>query len=199
MPFFTIFECVNRKVVDRKTTSFFFVIIALLLPAVLGVSCANRESYLDVPKDLPKGYEDKYYTKVVVYYPVDQAIVKEEYEVPKTDNLLKAAIDQVLNGKPDNSNIIKIGPSNVKVLDAKISGRTAIVNFDKHILDFKASAESQRVVLASLVYTATQFDKVKELKILVEGKVRGEIDGRRIENLWGDVTLKEQPWKADGK
>ncbi|MDI6716577.1 MAG: GerMN domain-containing protein [Actinomycetota bacterium] len=171
-------------------------LLILLSAAVMG--CSSEPSYLQAPKDLPKSDSQKDFMEVVVFYPDNDAIARETHEVAKQPNKIKAALNEIFTVKPYNDNISPVIPDNVKVLDVKVKNGTAIVDFNRNILSFDVLKDSQELLLAAILSTirqANQAGDIKEVKFQVEGKEKGIIDGKDIENFWGDITLKQQPWK----
>lgn len=87
-------------------------------------------------------------------------------------------------------------PKSTKVLSVKIDGATAIVDFSKEIIT-RASAEAavsstgEALALESIRKTVANSPKIERVKVLVEGKSRGQVDGRLVEDFWGHVGLPE--------
>jgi hypothetical protein len=72
----------------------------------------------------------------------------------------------------------------------------AIVNFERSVLDFEAPEINQQLVVAAVVKTLEQFPEINQVKFQVEGLETGKIDDKDVEDFWGDVTLRSQPWKV---
>ncbi len=168
-------------------------VAALLALVVTG--CATEPSYLAAPPDLPKTDASNNYMQIVIYYPDKDALAKEVHEVPREADRVKAALDILFEGKPNNSNILPVMPENVKVLGIKIDNAMVTINFNRNILNFSGNKSSQDLLLMAIISTAQQSNSLKQFKFQVEGKEKGRIDGKDIEKLWGGVTLREQPWK----
>jgi len=168
-------------------------VVALLLIVVAG--CGTEPSYLAAPTDLPKTDASNNYMQIVVYYPDKDALAKEVREVPRETDKVKAALDILFEGKPNNGNIMPVMPENVKVLGTRIDNNTVTINFNRNILNFSGNKSSQDLLLMAIISTAQQSNSLKQFKFQVEGKEKGRIDGKDVEKFWGGVTLKDQPWK----
>jgi hypothetical protein len=87
-------------------------------------------------------------------------------------------------------------PRSTKVLSVKVDGTTASVDFSREIIT-RASAEAavsgtgEALALESIRRTMAGFPTLTRVKLLVEGRSRGELDGRLIEDFWGHVGLPE--------
>jgi hypothetical protein len=42
--------------------------------------------------------------------------------------------------------------------------------------------------------TLGQFPEAKKVRFTVEGKDKGTLDGKKIEDFWGAISLQGQPW-----
>jgi len=167
----------------------------LLILSAAATGCSRQPSYLGAPKDLPKSDAASNYMDVDIFYPDGDALSRETHEIPKAPDKIKAALDVLFQAKPNNGNIIPIMPENVKVLSTKVENGLLTINFNKNILFFDADKNAQDLLLAAIVSTARQSASIRQVKFLVEGKDKGQIDGKDIEKFWGDVSLKDQPWK----
>lgn len=177
-----------------------YIIIALSLllsTSILAVSCAKQPGYLSAPPGLPKSDDAKNYMQVTIYYPDKDALAKETHDIPKKPNRIKAALEVLFENKPNNSNINSIIPDGIKVLGVKMKKGLAIINFNRNILLFNDGKKGQYLLLSAIVATASDAGQgqIKLVKFQVEGKEKGQIGGKDIQNFWGDVTLKQQPWK----
>ncbi len=111
----------------------------------------------------------------------------------KGDDIYKLALEQLIKGPENSSEGNPVLPKTTKVLSVEKQGELLIVNFSKEIiLDATlvgASSSTEALALASIANTLTEFPEVKRVKILVEGKDSGDIDGRRIEDFWGHIGI----------
>jgi hypothetical protein len=57
--------------------------------------------------------------------------------------------------------------------------------------DVVRSSGTEALALSAVYFTLAQFPGVEKVRLLVEGKSRGSVDGRLIEGFWGHVGLPE--------
>lgn len=169
------------------------VILLVILAASLITGC-SKES--EVTREVSQRLENQEnLVQVVVCYPADGMIIEEIRDVEQSKFTPTEAVRQIF----EVENYIKkhkpIIPA-TRVIDVKVEGDTAIVNFERSILNFEASESDQQLVITSIVSTLSQFPNIKKVKLQVEGRESGKIDGKDIEAFWGKVTLKEQPWQV---
>ena len=155
--------------------------------------CAFGDKYTPPAADLPERTRQIY-----VYYATGRTIVEEKRVIADTPDAIKKALEIALKAQPqDNPNIAIVQPQG-KVLNVKVDkSGLATINFNKQILNFEASKKEKALAFAAIIETIRQFKNVKKLRFQVEGKESGFIDGKKIENFWGDISLKDQPWDID--
>lgn len=166
------------------------VILVVILLLVLAAGCSKTPSVTPAPKDVPEKT-----SKIMVFYPTDVDLIGEEHIIPTVKNMPKAALEELFKGQPIAKGIPVLFPRTVRVLDVKVKGNTATINFSREILDLKAPKNVQVIAVAGIVSTVTQFPNIKQAIFNVEGKEKGKIGGKDIGRFWGDVTLDKQPWK----
>jgi spore germination protein GerM len=169
--------------------------ILVLLVVTIIVGCTQSPSDRIKTKGNQEITRPPKTVKVVVYYPAKEAIFGEDHFVSRTDNLPLAALKELFQGKPLFKKLSPILPQNVKILSVTVKDGLAVVNFSREILDFKVDKRSQELALGAIVQTLTEFPNIRKVKFLVEGKEKGTIAGQSIEEFWGAVTLKQQPWQ----
>ncbi|MDP1809064.1 MAG: GerMN domain-containing protein [Actinomycetota bacterium] len=150
----------------------------------------------------------KQQVEVLVYYPIIGSdggyMVGEARSVPSSaKNIPKSAIEHLITGKPTKGShgpyMRSINPD-TKVLDLTIRKGLATVDFNRVFLDAKVIDDRQAdLAVAAIVKTLSQFPKVKEVMIAVEGKTSGKVGGKDIEDLWGSGLLKKQPFSVSSK
>jgi germination protein M len=120
---------------------------------------------------------------------------KETREIPLSDEFYKSVIEELIKG-PKSGELYPTIPSNVKVNSISISSSTATVDLSKEILtnfeEIPHSSTTETLALFSIVNTLTEFEEIKKVKIIVEGKDSGEIDGLYIEDFWGHIGIYEE-------
>lgn len=89
-----------------------------------------------------------------------------------TDDLIKEVIESLTIGS-NKSNYIREGfkaviPEGTKVLDLKLEDSILTINFSKELLN--VSAYSEEKMLEAIIYSLTEINNVKKIKILVEGE-----------------------------
>ncbi len=170
------------------------IMLALAVLALFFASgCAMGDKYVPPSADLPEKT-----TQIFVYYATGRTIVEEKRVVADTPDVVKKALEIALKAQPQDNPDIAVVQPRAKVLSAKVDNSgLATVNFSKQILNFEASKQEKVLAFAAIVETVKQFKNVKKLKFQVEGKESGLLDGKKIENFWGDISLKGQPWDID--
>lgn len=138
---------------------------------------------------------------VFVYFPkwteTETYLVEEEHVVPETPAVAKAALEELIKGEPLDASLKPIIPKEAKILGIKIEDGMATVDFSREILQVNVGAQGEALGIYSIVNTLTQFPTIQKVQFLVEGKDKGEIDGRRIEDWWGHIGLFEQPFSRN--
>ncbi|MDD3819288.1 MAG: GerMN domain-containing protein, partial [Actinomycetota bacterium] len=111
------------------------------------------------------------------------------------DDLYKRVLEELIKG-PESSELYPTLPSNVKVNSVKLSDGTAIVDFSKEIItnfeEIPHSSTTEMLAIFSIVNTLTEFEEIDKVKITIEGKESGQIDGLNIEDFWGHVGIHEE-------
>lgn len=91
----------------------------------------------------------------------------DELDVEAMLNTLKDA--WVSNEQADN--LLQTVPQNVKLINYDLTDEVLTLNFSKEFLDsYNSNEDYSMLMLDSLVYSYTSYDKIKALKILVEDK-----------------------------
>ena len=89
-----------------------------------------------------------------------------------TTDLIKEVIESLTIGST-KSNYIREGfkaiiPEGTKVLDLKLEDSILTINFSKELLN--VSQDTEEKMLEAIIYSLTEINSVKKIKILVEGK-----------------------------
>ena len=137
--------------------------------------------------------------KVSLYFAVstdtDFYLTEEIREIPVSKELYKSVLEELIKG-PENEQLSPTIPSNVKVNSVKISDSTATVDFSKEIItnfeEIPHSSTTEVLAIFSIVNTLTEFEEIKKVKITIEGKDSGQVDGLYIEDFWGHVGIYEE-------
>ena len=84
-------------------------------------------------------------------------------------------------------------PSTVKVNSVTVADGLAIVDFSKEIItdtqEIPHSSTTEVLAIYSIVDTLTEFKEIQKVRITIEGKQKGLIDGLYIEDFWGQVGI----------
>jgi spore germination protein GerM len=130
-----------------------------------------------------------------VYTDTDAYLLKETREIPVSKELYKSVLEELIKG-PQSEELFPTIPSNVKVNSVEISDSTATVDFSKEIItnfeEIPHSSTTEVLAIFSIVNTLTEFEEIKKVKITIEGKESGEVDGIYIEDFWGHVGIYEE-------
>ncbi|MCL6473111.1 MAG: GerMN domain-containing protein [Firmicutes bacterium] len=123
-------------------------------------------------------------------------LVPERRTIPKTSAIARASLEELIKG-PKQAGLTSVIPRDTKVRSVKITDSLATIDFSREVLNANVGAESEALGIAQIVDTLTQFPTIKTVKFLVEGRDRGTIDGRQIEDWWGHVGLSKQPFSRN--
>lgn len=105
-----------------------------------------------------------------------------------TVGVLRAAVEAIINGRAANPDLVSLVPPDTRILDVRIEDGLAVIDMSADIVR-AAGGSAQEVAFAQqLAQTATQFDTVDAVRLLVEGEP--------VTELWGHVDWSE-PVSAD--
>ena len=141
-------------------------------------------------------------TQVTLYYLVEGAdelfLTAERHKVAKSEAIAKAALDELLNGTPQDDDHSVPFPRTAEVNSVVIDDAVATVDWNADVLTGTGGARVEQLAIQSIVYTLTEFASIKKVRFTVEGKSSGTAsNGRTIEDFWGHVGLAGQPWDRD--
>lgn len=142
------------------TLALFLLLIIYFFPTTPSIS--ESLSYIE-KEEMPIFLVDN------MEYIARTSIVKNS---DNTDDLIKEVIESLTIGS-NKSNYIREGfkaviPEGTKVLDIKLEDGILTINFSKELLN--VSQDSEEKMLEAIIYSLTEIDSVKKIKILVEGK-----------------------------
>ncbi|WP_287155474.1 GerMN domain-containing protein [Candidatus Solincola tengchongensis] len=128
--------------------------------------------------------------------PSDMYLVAQKRTIPYTTAVARAAMEELIKGPSGGDGLIAAFPGTVKVLDVSIRDGVCTVNLSKEILTDKAKqggagAAMEGLALISIANTLTEFPTIQKVKLLIEGKQSGQVDGFYVEDFWGHVGLPE--------
>lgn len=123
--------------------------------------------------------------KVTLYFATEDAakVVPEVRAMAPTDSVARAALEQLIQGTK-NPKLVNLFPKGTKVRKITIKDHIAYVDFSEAILkNSSTGSATERLLIASIVNTLTEFKDIYKVQILVEGKKR--------ESLYGHMDLTE--------
>lgn len=119
-------------------------------------------------------------------------------ETDAQKNLPLLAVSKLFQEPPINqTTLTQLISAETELIDLKVKNKTATVNFSKEILNSQVGASDDQSIIASLTQTLCQFDTIQKVKIKIEGKSKGLIDGHSIEGFLGHISLLAQPFKPE--
>ena len=178
---FTNIKISGTKMKKNKLTRFFIVSIISIsvLFLIVTLSSCTRSATL-------------YFT---ASGETDFYLVKEIRKISVSGDLYKSVLEELIKG-PDTDDLYPVIPSDVRVNSVKISDSTATVDFSKEIItnfeEIPHSSTTEILAIFSIVNTLTEFEEIERVKITIEGKDSGEIDGLSIADFWGHVGIYEE-------
>lgn len=134
-------------------------------------------------------------TETTVFYATGRSVLAERKVVDATDIYRETLEEQLLAQPSSEANVAIVQPT-AKVLSVTVNDRVATIDWDEKVLDFEATPDEKRLAQASILMLFGQFPEVETVRYTVEGKDSGTIGGKDIATFWGEVTLKNQPWKV---
>lgn len=179
----------------NMTKKYLYVITCLLLLMFAGCTSTDIQ--------LPPSTKEKPEVKITLYSPIPDGLVGQDIKVPASEVSAEKTLERLVI-KPELKKGGSVGafkpflPPNTKIIDVVIDKNgLAVVNFSREVLNLKADRKMQRYAVTALVKTLEQARNINSVKFQVEGKEKGRLGKKNIEDWWGEVTLKEQPWKIN--
>ncbi len=152
------------------------LVVIILIPFMIA-GCAKQEISLYFAKEI----ENSFY-------------LVEESRHASTDRIYKNSIQELIKG-PKQESLVATLPETAKVNYVNIENHTAVVDFSEEIITGQSiphSSTTENLAIYSIVNTLTQFEEVEEVKITVNGKDSGTIDGMAIEDFWGHIGIAQK-------
>ena len=142
------------------------------------------DSEVKKPEDPNKKFQTM---EINVYYPDENATVL--IAVPRSIKFVdenekySAALSELMQ-KPKEEGLTNIFPKHTKIKNVYRNSDTVVVDFDKDIAkNFVGGSTGEEFLVNSVVNTLTEFNEVKQVRFL--------IDGKEIETLAGHMDLSE--------
>ncbi|HEY3373667.1 MAG TPA: GerMN domain-containing protein [Candidatus Aquicultor sp.] len=186
--------------------SVLLLVAASLLTALLAVGCAKKTSQPTVnsatssttattqaSSTTASGEEMTLTLYFAKEFRTTMFLVPERRTVPKTVSVAKAALEELIKG-PEQQGLASFIPKTTKVLAVNIKDGLATVDFSREVLNANVGANGEELGIAQIVNTLTEFPNIKKVSFLIEGKSKGQVGGREIQDWWGHVGLSDQPF-----
>lgn len=115
---------------------------------------------------------------VTVYYQDgDGCIVPMTRWIEMQPGIARASLSLVIDSALTREELVYYGvypvlPENTEILGIDLRNGTAVIDFNRYLLNYD-SALSERNIVASIVYTLTEFDTIEQVRILVNGYPQG--------------------------
>ena len=131
-----------------------------------------------------------YYVK---YTEDDAYLVREVHQVPRTPEVARAALGELISGTPLTPGAGRVLPANTQVRGIRIDENgLATIDFTPEVLAANVGSAGEALGIASIVNTLTEFPTIKKVSFTVNGQVDD-----RTRDWWGHVGLYGQPFRRD--
>ena len=144
----------------------------------------------DLPE--PEGVSEET-TETSVYYSTGRSLL-QELKIVNTEGVYENTLRELLRALPEENADVAIVQPVAEFKSLTFADGVITIDWTADVLDFEAEPAEKRLALAAVLATFGQFPEVDKVKFTVEGKTEGTIDGKKIEDFWGDVSLQGQPW-----
>jgi spore germination protein GerM len=95
--------------------------------------------------------------------------------IPLSDSPMQDTLEILLEGPTESelrANLLSLIPSGTKLRGVSVRGSTAIVDFNDAFGYNRYGKEGYIAQLKQIVYTLTEFQNIKDVQFLIEGKTR---------------------------
>lgn len=133
-------------------------------------------------------------TETSIFYSTGRSLL-EERRVVDADDPYTQTLKELLLASPESNQDVAIVQPEAGFNSVTLKDGMLTIDWKKEVLDFEAEDREKRLAFASILATFGRFDAVEQIRFTVEGKDKGEIGGKSIEDFWGAVSLKAQPFK----
>ena len=159
---------------------------------LFSISCVIVVSMLLLLTGCSNDVEVKLY---FAQYEDNQAFLQPEIRsITADDKLYKSIVEELVRG-PESEQLYPTLPSNTVVYSVITDDGLAIADFSKELItefeEIPHSSTTEILAIYSIVNTLTEFDEIERVRITIEGRQSGEIDGLFIEDFWGHVGIYE--------
>ncbi|MHB0885964.1 MAG: GerMN domain-containing protein [Bacillota bacterium] len=91
--------------------------------------------------------------------------------VAKTGDPLTQAMEELIKGPEAGAGLNPVLPADTRVLSVTVKNGIAYVDFSPEVRRLNVGAQGEALALAAIADTLTEFPEVKQVQILVQGKV----------------------------
>jgi len=130
-----------------------------------------------------------YYEKVTAG---DAYLVREVHEVPYTKEVARAALEELIRGRPSTPGAFRVLPSSTRVRGISIHDGLATVDFSREVLQARVGSAGELLGIQSIVDTLTEWPAIRKVSFLVDGRL-----DQRARDWWGHAGLYGQPFTRD--
>jgi germination protein M len=115
---------------------------------------------------------------IIVYYQDgDGCLVPMTRWIEPQQGIARAAISLITDSALNREEISYYGvypvlPADTEILGIDIRNGAAVIDFSRNLLNY-GSATAERNIVASIVYTLTEFDTISSVRILINGYTQG--------------------------
>ena len=134
-------------------------------------------------------------TKLTLYYLRDNGfetvLVREVHLVEKTDEVAKAALNELISGQIKTKDAFRPLPEKTKINSIKINDGLAVIDFSKEVLNMAIGSGGESAAIQAIVNTLTEFPTITEVEFWVDGSKEN------ANEWWGHVGLDGIELKRD--
>ncbi len=136
---------------------------------------------------------------VAVYYLADTGstgprLYREFHRRSVAGGAIRSALDAMLHDPPADPDYTSLWPRATTIRSVQVTGELATVDLSAAALRGSAGSAFEVASVQQLVWTVTAAEpSVHEVRVLIEGRAHGPVDGREVADLWGAGGLARQP------
>lgn len=133
-------------------------------------------------------------TETSIFYSTGRSLLEERRIVP-ADDAYEATLKELLLASPESNPDVAIVQPEAGFNSVTIKDGVLTIDWKKDILDFEVEDKEERLAFASFLATFGRFEEVKTIRFTVDGREEGTVGDKKIEDFWGSVSLREQPFE----
>jgi len=122
-------------------------------------------------------------------------LVPEDRDLKSSGNIYLETVRELVKGPEDNKLYPTI-PSDTRVNSVTVADGLAVIDFDIRIIanfeEIPHSSATETLAIYSIVNTLTIFEEIDRVKITIEGKESGQVEGLYVEDFWGHIGIFEE-------